>query len=266
MRRSASSFVAVYFVATCGGALFAAAPSLTALPEYLRPDPFGGIVQPDRIVGAVPSREIVLESPRAGYSSFQVVVNLPAAGQYRLDLNSFPAQAKIESTVYREWFHFLAASSEYFPDALVPIKLPYSAGLPEAENGIAKQTAQAFWIDLWIPPDAAPGEYHAAATLQSGGHASSVPIRIKVLSVQVPDEDAVIIDHNTYGTSWFAAQYPQLIRRIGPGFYESPEFFRLIHSYHRIFYENRGILHQLGYGHAGKVGPEFAQVERAWKE
>ena len=32
----------------------------------------------------------------------------------------------------------------------------------------------------------------------------------------------------------------------------------LIHAYHRIFYENRGTFHQLGYGHAGKVGPEFA--------
>ena len=35
-------------------------------------------------------------------------------------------------------------------------------------------------------------------------------------------------------------------------------FFELIHAYHRVFYENRGVFHQLGYGHGGKVGPEFA--------
>jgi len=37
-------------------------------------------------------------------------------------------------------------------------------------------------------------------------------------------------------------------------------FSKLIHSYHRLFYEHRGVFHQLGYGHAGKVGPEFAPV------
>ncbi|MEJ7607448.1 MAG: hypothetical protein WKF37_14575 [Bryobacteraceae bacterium] len=36
--------------------------------------------------------------------------------------------------------------------------------------------------------------------------------------------------------------------------------YRLIHAYHRIFYEHRATFHQLGYGHAGKVGPEFAPV------
>jgi hypothetical protein len=66
------------------------------------------------------------------------------------------------------------------------------------------------------------------------------------------------IDHNSYGTSWFADQYPALAKRHGADFFSSDSFFELIHSYHRIFYENRGVFHQLGYGHAGKVGPEFA--------
>jgi len=43
-------------------------------------------------------------------------------------------------------------------------------------------------------------------------------------------------------------------------FVESDQFFGLIHAYHRVFYEHRGIFHQLGYGHSGKVGPEFAPV------
>ena len=37
----------------------------------------------------------------------------------------------------------------------------------------------------------------------------------------------------------------------------SDVLFNLIHAYHRIFYKHRGTFHQLGYGHAGKVGPEF---------
>jgi hypothetical protein len=67
-----------------------------------------------------------------------------------------------------------------------------------------------------------------------------------------------VIDHNSYGTSWFASQYPALAKRFGPDFYLSDGFFGLIHAYHRIFDSHRGIYHQLGYGHGGKVGPEFA--------
>jgi hypothetical protein len=259
--RFAALLVAVWW----SGTLLAAGPSLTVLPEYLRPDPFGGIVQPDRTARAAPLKQIVLASARAGYSSFHLVINLPKPSQYRLALSPFPAAAKIESTVYREWFHFMPASGHYFPDALIPIKLPYAADLPDAENRISKQTAQAFWVDLWVSPEAAPGDdYNASAILQSGGHTLSIPIRIKVLSVQVPDQDAVLIDHNTYGTSWLADQYPQLRNRIGADFFTSPEFFHLIHSYHRLFYENRGIMHQLGYGHGGKVGPEFAPRLEGW--
>jgi len=66
------------------------------------------------------------------------------------------------------------------------------------------------------------------------------------------------MDHNSYGTSWLASEYPAISARLGDAFFQSDEFFRLIHAYHRIFYEHRGILHQLGYGQAGKVGPEFA--------
>jgi hypothetical protein len=65
------------------------------------------------------------------------------------------------------------------------------------------------------------------------------------------------MDHNSYGTSWFAGQYPNLCKRVA-NFFDSPDYFALIHAYHRIFYEHRGIFHQLGYGHAGKVGPDFA--------
>ncbi len=74
----------------------------------------------------------------------------------------------------------------------------------------------------------------------------------------MPPTDPIAIDHNSYGTSWFASQYPVLAKRLGAGFYLSDSFFALIHSYHRVFYEHRGVFHQLGYGHGGKVGPEFA--------
>ena len=52
-----------------------------------------------------------------------------------------------------------------------------------------------------------------------------------------------------------AGPFPQLLQRVAGG---RTRLIDLIHAYHRIFYENRGTFHQLGYGHGGKVGPEFA--------
>ena len=48
-------------------------------------------------------------------------------------------------------------------------------------------------------------------------------------------------------------QFPTTLSRT-----DEDDLFRLIHAYHRIFYEHRSTFHQLGYGHGGKVGPEFA--------
>ena len=50
------------------------------LPEHLRPDPFGGIVEADRVTGAAPAHQIVLESGRAAYASCHLIAILPEGG------------------------------------------------------------------------------------------------------------------------------------------------------------------------------------------
>lgn len=40
---------------------------------------------------------------------------------------------------------------KYYPDALVPVNMPYVSRLPEPDNRIANQAVQAFWVDVWIP-------------------------------------------------------------------------------------------------------------------
>ena len=73
----------------------------------------------------------------------------------------------------------------------------------------------------------------------------------------VPEDDALTIDHNSYGSSWLASFYKRP-DESSEDFFASDRFFELIHAHHRLFYEHRGTFHQLGYGHAGKTGPEFA--------
>lgn len=235
---------------------------LFALPQFLRPDPFGGIVSADRSAapaagGFQNNNSISLECARGSYASFHLIVQTAAPGDYRLDLHLSGRAGKIQTDLYREWFHPLR-SGEYYPDALIPVSLPYQSQVPAPDNKIAGQTAQVFWVDIWVPPAAIAGEYSGQATLEAGGKRRSMTLRLRVHPAVVPAEDVVAMDHNSYDDSWIAAQFPARVRATAGNFFESDELFRLIHSYHRIFYEHHGVFHQLGYGHAGRVTPEFA--------
>jgi hypothetical protein len=222
--------------------LASAAADLRWLPEHLRPDPFGGIVRADG-PGQARETRIELSGARDGYVSCHILVSPQAGRQFTLTAEL----QGLELELFREWFHFMPSRKEWYPDALIPVKMPYSSVLPDPENKIENQRTQAFWLDIWIPKEAKPGVYDGKVVLRASGRTSTLPLRIRVLSAIVPADDVVIPDHNSYGTFWLNAQYPK-----------SEDLFRLIHAYHRIFYEHRGTFHQLGYGHGGKVAPEFA--------
>jgi hypothetical protein len=211
------------------------AAELSVLPEWNRADP----VRPAPAV-----REVSLSGARGSFVSCQLQAAPGALGPY-----SISVEAKgVELDLFREWFHWTPAAKTHIADALIPVSNPYRSALPERDNKIEGQRAQAFWLDIWIPPDTKPGKYAVTARLESTGGAASARINVDVLNVRAPDRDAVAIDHNSYGTSWMFKQY------------RDPDVYRLIHAYHRIIYEHHGVFHQLGYGHAGKVGPEFAPV------
>jgi hypothetical protein len=247
--------------------------ALKAYPEFLRVDPFGQVVKPDRAADRAQAalaqgrRTISLKGARGGYVSFHLVAELSDAQSYSLELSPAPGESRnktdssIQTDVYREWFHYVDSDKSYYPDALIPIQLPYHSSFPEPDNRIAGQKAQAFWVDIWIPTSARPGLYLVHAVLKAANHSAALPIALNVMSAVIPDRDVVTMDHNSYGINWLGDQYPSLLRDH-PDFYSSDACFHLIQAYHRVFYEHRGIYHQLGYGHGGKVGPEFAPVLR----
>jgi hypothetical protein len=84
---------------------------------------------------------------RDGYVSFHLVALLNGHLTYTLDLSA-PSESAIQTDIYREWFHHLEADKGYYPDALIPVQLPYRSRLPEPDNRISGQTAQAFWVDM----------------------------------------------------------------------------------------------------------------------
>ncbi len=229
----------------CCAALAVQAAGLRIQPEYLRTGPDGEVLAVDRPAAGHPP-PTSLTGARAGYVSLQLIATLPSPGEYSLRV---AAPDPLQVDVFREWYHRLEHEKTYCPDALVPVRTPYRSRLPEPDNRIGGQKAQAFWIDIWIPPGAHPGEYTIAFDLASPQGTAQTALRLRVLPAIVPDQDVVAIDHNSYGTSWIGDLYPHQT---------GDPLIPLIHAYHRIFYEHRGLFHQLGYGHAGKVGPEFA--------
>jgi hypothetical protein len=240
------------------------AASLEAHSQFVRVDPQGAIIAADKAAAGQAENiydtggSISLRGPRNGYASFHLIAKLAKPGPYSVDVQWADGNHTVQTDVFREWFHFTQSDKHYYPDALIPVRTPYESRLPEPDNRIEQQSAQAFWVDIWIPKSAKPGVYRGEAKLEADGQHISRPIRLEVLAAAVPDDPAVVVDHNSYGTSWIGSQFPEARRRAGDSFFESDALFSLIHAYHRIFYDNLGTFHELGYGHGGKVGPEFA--------
>ncbi|HXK58312.1 MAG TPA: DUF4091 domain-containing protein [Acidobacteriota bacterium] len=228
---------------------------LLILPEFRRPTPFGGVVAADAIPDsprpAKTKTAYLAETARNAYVSFHLVVDLPAGGDYEVSVQITDPTRKLEIDLFREWFHFTGSDRSYYPDALVPVSMPYRTRLPDPDNRIEKQTSAAYWVDVWVPKEAKPGVYRGMALLRVGRKETKLPFELRVVEATVPEEDVVTIDHNSYGSSWLADYYGGIA-------VPSDQSFQLTHLYHRLFYEHRGIFHQLGYGHGGKVIAEFA--------
>ena len=104
------------------------AQQLRALQECFRPDPFGGIVESDR-QGSGWLKQVNLRAARGSYASFHLVVNSKASADYKLSVR-FPLAAD----VYRRMVSLQHTGQKYYPDALIPVSLPYEFQIPDADN------------------------------------------------------------------------------------------------------------------------------------
>ena len=68
-----------------------------------------------------------------------------------------------------------------YPDIAVPLEL-------HPTFDVAAGTSQSIWVDIYIPTDAAPGEYRGTVTVSGDAMtARQVPIRLRVLPFALPD-------------------------------------------------------------------------------
>jgi hypothetical protein len=236
-------------------------------PEFFRPAPFGGPIRVDWS-GQKPSEfepgtdgSIHLCVARNSYSSLHLGVLDSDGGEFTLE--GWSDREEIEIDIFKEWFHRNKADGHYYPDALIPVKPGEKFHLPDPDMGIETQRLAAFWIDLWIPEDSVPGKTKVGFHLKSGQESRELTISLEILPTIVPNEDTIVADHNSYGVDWVSRYFSSRKRSVvakGQEFEGSTPFFSAIHETHNLLYEHRGLLHDLGYGHAGTVNRLFAPV------
>ncbi len=161
----------------------AAAQSLRVYSELQRVDPFGAIVPPDtpRLPGARPREILSPAVARHAYASFHVVVSFPKGGAFTLHIGQNPEGA-FGVSLYKE--RYVRRGSVWIPEELEPVTLPYTGSLPD--RTLPKQTAQAFWLDLWVPARTAPGRVRVEVQMHVNGRWLIYPMEVRVMPATVP--------------------------------------------------------------------------------
>ncbi|HVZ72647.1 MAG TPA: hypothetical protein VHJ20_09750 [Polyangia bacterium] len=111
----------------------------------------------------------------------------------------------------------------WWPDALVPVELakdwaPFPLRVPARQNGVV-------WIDLTVPPDAAPGVRRAQVVVRVGEQvAATLPLELEVLPATMPARPV---------RTWIFYERGELEKRIGHPDVAAAQLLQLLHR-HRL--------------------------------
>jgi hypothetical protein len=227
-----------------------------AFPELLKVNPqTGGLLEK----GPVWDGDVKLTGARNEFVAFQVAVesdtpvkNIAVA----VDKPLF-AECKLPPVfqetgavqLYREWMvpdeKITGDARPWYPDPLIPLKGAFD--LPAADNAVPGQKVQPVFVDIYIPHDAAPGIHRGTIAVRAGGEMlRSIGIEVEVLPLALPDELNFVVDLNAYSGVSSGYNIPR----------GTPEYHKLLQSYHRLAHLNRTNLEILGYSHVGTTEPD----------
>jgi len=187
---------------------------------------------------------------RAGFASFQVVIEVPPeptdatvrVGPFECGQGRTLSPNNVE--LFRVWY--VKDGEHWYPEVAIPTD--GTIQLPAADNAIPDQRSQAVWVDLYVPGDAAVGEHRSAVEVTSGDQVHRLPITLDVMSPVYPDELTFNLDLNGYGP-------------VGGHFgldNASAEYRAVEREYHRLAHRHRATLDLLGYSHSGNTSANYA--------
>ncbi len=156
------------------------AQSIEILSEFQRVDPFGKVVQADRMERR---REILSPAVvRNAFASFHLSVTIPEGSPSFLYIQQNPERFHV--TVYKEIF--VKTPGGWVPDGLEKVSVPHFLILPDTQNPIPHQTTQVFWLDLWAPAEIPAERMRFEAVLKSGDRWVVSPMEIRIKPGIVP--------------------------------------------------------------------------------
>ncbi|MGO9258684.1 MAG: hypothetical protein ACLQU1_20540 [Bryobacteraceae bacterium] len=155
--------------------------SVEIYSEFQRPDPFGGIVAPDR---ALAPREILSPAlARGAHTVFHVAVSIPPKESYLLYVIPNPLNACLVA-LYKE--HFDKTAAGWIADRLEELhRLPDFGVMPDPDDLVEGQTTRVYLLDLWIPPEAPEGRFRLEVQLKMGDWVVR-PMELRVVEARVP--------------------------------------------------------------------------------
>jgi hypothetical protein len=151
--------------------------------EFQRIDPFGQVVTADR---GEESREILSPmAARNAHTGFHVVLTPPAGEWCTLHIAQNPENA-ISVKLYKA--SFTKVGTEWVPDRLTPVALPYQGRLPDPDATVEGQSVVVLWLDLWVAADAPVRRVRLEAQYNIGNDWVIQPLELRVMAPVVADK------------------------------------------------------------------------------
>ena len=152
-----------------------------------------------------------LFAARGEFEAFQIVIKAPEAGLMNVDVKASDLVrsdkrmiSKQNITLYREHFVYVNQASPdrngrnrprgpgWYPDALIPFpdaatrKPPADCADCTVPFDVQGGQSQPVWIDVFVPRDAAAGQYQGWLTVTSNQGAANVPVALTVWDFDLP--------------------------------------------------------------------------------
>lgn len=153
-----------------------------------------------------------------------------------------------------QWYHRIDGA--WYPDALIPHGVvDGSTADLRKENGVRKQRFAGFWLDLFVPADAKPGDYGGKITVTAGDERVDVPVELTVHKGELDAACALDVSMNNYADS-IPGAWPEVA--ADPNRHRTERYRRIERNVFRACHDHRAFLHYLPYTHAGYVHGDFA--------
>lgn len=158
------------------------AQEIRIVSEFVRHDPYGAPVIPDR--GLAPREILSPAVARNGHLSVHLIVTAPKGTNYFLYAAANPPDL-VDLQLYREYF--TPCGTGYCPDWIVPQPLPTFGAIPESLHDMPDQNTRCYLLDIHAHAETPPRRVRVEALLKTGSW-QVAPLELRLMAPTVPDD------------------------------------------------------------------------------